>query len=82
MPTLTHPFDPETFYELTEDGHIRVSKGDAEGFFTREGVHVSGAIRHADPQLCVWVGNNPGDANQQMKEGATTINAKRSDPRA
>jgi len=32
--------------------------------FTREGRHLSGDIRHADPQLCVWVGNNPGQEKQ------------------
>lgn len=64
MPTLTHPFDPSRLYELTEDGNIRVSDGDSFGLFTTEGRHISGDIREADPQLCVWVGNNPEPAVQ------------------
>lgn len=64
MSTLTHPFDPDTFYELDEDGNVRVRKGDKFGIFTGEGVHLSGEIREADPQLCVWVSNNPDPAGQ------------------
>jgi len=77
MASLTHPFDQDTLYELGEDGNIRVSNGNRVGIFTTQGVYVSGDIRQADPQLCVWVGNNPDDTNQQMKGGATSINAKR-----
>ena len=61
---LTHPFDPETLYQLTEDGNIRVSKGTSHGIFTDQGKHLSGDIREADPQLCVWVGNNPEPEEQ------------------
>lgn len=65
MPSLTHPFDPETLYELDEDGNIRVSRGSEVGIFTTKGVYLSGTLREADPQLCVWVGNNPDPAAQQ-----------------
>lgn len=58
MANQTHPFDPEMLYELTDDGHIRVSGRGKSGVFTTEGQHVSGDLREADPQLCVWVGNN------------------------
>ena len=37
MANLTHPFDPEMLYELTEDGHIRVSGRGRSGIFTTEG---------------------------------------------
>ena len=77
MASLTHPFDPDTLYELDENGNIRVSNGNRVGIFTSQGVHISGEIRHADPQLCVWVGNNPDELNQQMQSGRTSINAKR-----
>ncbi|MEM6709340.1 MAG: hypothetical protein AAF648_11190 [Pseudomonadota bacterium] len=59
MPSITHPFDTDTLYQVTEDGTIRVSNGNSVGIFTREGVYLSGDLRFADPQLCVWVGNNP-----------------------
>ena len=77
MASLTHPFDPDTLYELDSDGNIRVSNGNSVGIFTPKGVWISGEIREADPQLCVWVGNNPGDDNQQMSQGRTSITAKR-----
>ena len=64
MANLTHPFDPSTFYELTADGNIKLSNGDKVGIFTTEGIHISGEIREADPQLCVWVGNNPDPEEQ------------------
>ena len=64
MSSLTHPFDPETLYELDEDGNVRLSKGNSVGIFTNEGRHISGDIRFADPQLCVWVGNNPDPGAQ------------------
>lgn len=59
MASITHPFDPDTLYQLDDEGHIRVSNGNQVGIFTTEGVFISGDIRQADPQLCVWVGNNP-----------------------
>ena len=64
MPSIKHPFDPESLYQVDDEGNIRVSNGNKWGVFTREGRHLSGDIRQADPQLCVWVGNNPGQENQ------------------
>ncbi len=77
MASLTHPFDPDTLYELDGDGNIKVSNGNQVGIFTKKGQYISGDIKQADPQLCVWVGNNPDDAMQQMSEGRTSITAKR-----
>ena len=61
---LTHPFDPETSYELLADGNIRVTRDGQEGIFTGEGVHLSGVIREADPQVCNWVSNEPNPDTQ------------------
>ena len=61
---LTHPFDPDSLYELMDDGNIRVSNNGREGIFTRAGVHVAGEIREADPQVCVWVSNVPNPDTQ------------------
>lgn len=53
---ITHPFTGE-LYELTDDGNIRITQGDTAGLFHRDGRWISGAIREADPQLCVWIAN-------------------------
>ncbi len=78
MASITHPFDPDTLYELNKDGNIQLTNGNSVGIFTTKGVWLSGDIKHADPQLCVWVGNNPGAADEQSTQGHLTINAKRS----
>jgi hypothetical protein len=62
--SLTHPFDSDSLYELMDDGNIRVSNGGEEGVFSSRGVHLRGAIREADPQLCVWVSNVPNPDTQ------------------
>ena len=61
---LTHPFDPDSLYELMDDGNVRVSSGGKEGIFSNRGVHLSGEIREADPQVCVWVSNVPNPDTQ------------------
>jgi len=60
----THPFDPETLYELDDNGNIQLTNGNRVGVFTNEGRHISGDIREADPQLCVWIANNPDPDGQ------------------
>ena len=60
----THPFDSETQYELLDDGTMRLTRGDQHGIFTGEGVYISGDIRQADPQLCVWISNVPNPDTQ------------------
>ena len=72
MPSVAHPFDPETLYEMNKDGNIRVSKGKKFGIFTTEGRHITGEIREADPQLCVWVGNNPDVEKLQARDNRFT----------
>ncbi|MFT7219649.1 MAG: hypothetical protein ACI8Z1_001264 [Candidatus Azotimanducaceae bacterium] len=62
--SLTHPFDPESLYELMDDGSVRVSKDGKAGIFTGEGIHISGEIREADPQVCNWVNNVPNPDTQ------------------
>ncbi|MEM1434169.1 MAG: hypothetical protein AAGG11_08965 [Pseudomonadota bacterium] len=69
MASITHPFDPDSLYQADENGNIRISKGNQVGIFTAEGVHLSGDILHADPQLCVWVGNNPDPATVVYNRG-------------
>jgi hypothetical protein len=63
--SMTHPFDTDTTYELLDDGNVRVSRAGKAGIFTGEGIHVSGDIREADPQVCNWVNNVPNPDTQQ-----------------
>lgn len=69
MASITHPFDPDTLYQVNDDGNIRLSNGNLVGIFTAEGVYLSGDIRQADPQLCVWVANNPDPATVVYNRG-------------
>ena len=64
--SLTHPFDPESLYELMDDGNIRLSRAGKTGLFSPAGViRFDGVdIREADPQICVWVSNVPNPATQ------------------
>jgi hypothetical protein len=64
MANLYHPFDNDHLYSLTTEGNIEVSVDGRTGLFTTQGIHISGEIKQADPQLCVWVGNNPNPATQ------------------
>ena len=69
MTSIIHPFDTEALYQLDEDGNIQVTRGNSVGVFTPEGVHISGDIKQADPQLCVWIGNNPDPATMFQRAG-------------
>ena len=53
---IRHAFG-DVAYSLTEDGLVKVNDGGNEGLFTGAGVWVSGSLREADPQMCVWVSN-------------------------
>ena len=58
-------------YSLTEDWLVRVNDGEKEGLFTSEGVWVSGELREADPQMCVWVSNQhePSEVIDPKRQG-------------
>ncbi len=73
MASMYHPFDTETLYQADEDGNIRLTRGNSIGIFTNQGIHLSGDLKHADPQLCVWVGNNPDPATAFVRPGKNTI---------
>ncbi len=79
MASIYHPFDTEALYQADENGNIRVTKGNSVGVFTREGVHLEGDMLQADPQLCVWVGNNPDPATMFQRAGKSTIIAESDD---
>jgi hypothetical protein len=54
MRTIKHPLSG-ALYDLTSDGRIEVSKNGETGLFTERGVWLEGAIRQADPHLCLWI---------------------------
>jgi len=53
---LRHPFT-RALYEQDGKGNVVVTTADGRiGTFDRVGVHVSGEVFEADPQLCGWIG--------------------------
>ena len=73
MASLYHPFDTDCLYQCDEDGNIRITNGNSVGIFTREGIHISGDIKHADPQLCVWVGNIIPEGKMFQRAGKSSV---------
>jgi hypothetical protein len=49
-----HPFT-HALYEKQADGNVLVTDGAKQGLFRPDGRWISGDLREADPQLCVWV---------------------------
>ena len=58
-------------YSLTDDGMVAVDDGNQQGLFTGEGIWVSGDLREADPQMCVWVSNqhDPSEVIDPKRQG-------------
>ena len=67
-----HPFS-HALYELQPDGNIAVTSSDRAGLFRPNGRWISGALREADPQLCVWIANNPQVAAQSDSHLAAAV---------
>tara|TARA_A100001037_G_C14880033_1_gene513519 strand:- start:205 stop:432 length:228 start_codon:yes stop_codon:yes gene_type:complete len=57
-PAIKHPFGG-VIYQLESDGTVNVSDGNRSGIFDSRGVWISGDLREADPQMCVWICNQP-----------------------
>lgn len=55
---MKHPFSG-ALYEVDTNGNVMVKEGNLEGLFDSSGRWLSGELRQADPQLCVWITNNP-----------------------
>ena len=45
---LIHPFS-KALYVKTDDGNIRVTDGDRQGLFKRDGSWIEGDLRECDP---------------------------------
>lgn len=72
MRTIRHPLSGAT-YDLTEQGTIVVAKDGQTGEFTEHGRWISGALRHADPHLCLWIaGRQLPNRFQQAAEAMKT----------
>ncbi len=55
MRTIKHPLSG-SLYDLMDDGTVRVEKHGEVGYFTAQGTWLHGAVRQADPHLCLWIG--------------------------
>jgi len=62
-PSIRHPFGGAK-YELEPDGTVSVNDGEKSGVFNSLGQWVSGDLRQADPQMCVWITNQPPPAEE------------------
>ena len=62
-PSIRHPFSGAV-YALRPDGNVQVSGEQGEGVFRPDGRWVSGALREADPQMCVWISNQSPPVDQ------------------
>jgi len=56
-----HPFT-HALYVRQPDGNVLVTDGAKRGLFRRDGRWISGDLREADPQLCVWVSAQVAEA--------------------
>ena len=54
-----HPFT-SAVYENAGDGNIRVRLESKEGVFTWDGRWLSGTLRQADPNFCIYVAGGYG----------------------
>lgn len=66
---MRHAFS-KALYEVDAQGNVVVIDGNLRGVFDGSGRWLSGELRQADPQLCVWITNNP----------AAQMNARKSHP--
>ncbi len=76
MRSITHPLSGAV-YDLGDDGTVHVNDHGVTGVFTSHGVHIEGLLRHADPQLCLWIGgaqlpNRFQRAADAVSSGAST----------
>ena len=62
-PSIRHPFSG-AIYALLADGTVQVSGEQGKGIFRPDGRWVSGELREADPQMCVWISNQSPPVEQ------------------
>ena len=59
MRQIQHPMS-RAVYEFDDDFNVLVTARDGRtGTFDPEGRYLHGSLRHADPELCRWVGLGP-----------------------
>ena len=62
-PRIRHPFSGAV-YALRPDGNVHVSGEGGEGVFRPDGRWLSGGLREAGPQMCVWISNQSPPVEQ------------------
>ena len=74
-----HPFTG-ALYENAEGSNVRVQLEDKSGVLTWDGRWISGALRQADPNLCIYVagGYGGGSSPELLKSRGAAIPREKS----
>ena len=73
MRSIRHPLSG-ALYDLRDDGTISVTgKDEQTGIFDQHGRWISGALRHADPHLCLWIAGK--ELPNRFQEAAGAMSA-------
>lgn len=72
-----HPFT-HALYVKQSDGNVSVTDGGKQGSFRPDGRWISGELREADPQLCVWVAARVAEASLSDSRLATALKTRAS----
>ena len=71
-----HPFT-NALYVQQPDGNVAITDGDEQGLFRPDGRWISGALREADPQMCVWVAAQVAATPLSDSRTATALKARK-----
>jgi hypothetical protein len=74
-----HPFSG-ALYELADDGTVIITDGERRGVFDAHGRWLSGDVEECDPQLCVWVANNPETEQPPASDSHLAVKERRIAP--
>jgi hypothetical protein len=73
---IEHPMS-RAIYEFDEDFNVLVTARDGRtGTFDPEGRYIHGTLRHADPELCRWVGLGPRE-RQDISQNRRFMDAQK-----
>ena len=79
MRTIEHPLSG-ALYDLCEDGTIQVvTRTKLTGIFDKTGRWLSGEVRQADPQMCLWIGG--AELTNRFQQAAQAVTAAKSEPK-
>jgi len=70
MRAIRHPLSG-AIYDLQPDRTVRVEKDGKSGLFRADGSYISGEIKSADPQMCVWIGGR--DLPSRLRQASEAL---------